>query len=256
MTAGAAEPTALAPHAAVPTHPPGWSLPFAWGGAALFVISLSYFVYAYVVRFGRAVEGDVHARPVLVDAALFTVFALHHSVFARHGAKAWLGRVMHPAVERAIYTWLASLLLIVVCARWEFVAGDIYRIPDPWSVIGYAAQACGIFFAFRGSKVLDVLDLAGVRPILNARAGRTPAHVPLVTDGVFRWVRHPIYLGWALFVFGSPHMTATRFVFAIISTAYLAMAIPWEERGLIKEFGAGYEEYRQRVRWRMVPGVY
>ena len=256
MTAGVTGSKAFAPHAAVLAKPPGWSLPFAWAGAFLFVISLSSFVYAYVVRFGRVVEGELHARPVVVDAALFTVFALHHSVFARHGAKAWVRRFIHPAVERSIYTWLASLLLIVVCARWEFVAGDIYRIPEPWSVLAYALQICGVFFAFRGSKVLDVLDLAGVRPILNARAGRSPDHVPLTTTGVFGWVRHPIYFGWALFVFGSPHMTATRFVFAVISTAYLAIAIPWEERGLVREFGIGYEEYRQRVRWRMIPGLY
>ena len=256
MTAGAAGPRAFAPDEAVPTQPPGWSLLFAWAGALLFVVSLSYFVYAYIVRFGRTVTGDAHAPAVLVDTALFTVFALHHSIFARERAKAWLRRVMHPAVERSIYTWLASILLIFVCARWELVPGAVYRIPDGWSVVGYAAQVCGVFLAFHGSKVLDVLDLAGVRPILNARAGRAPSHVPLITGGVFGLVRHPIYFGWALFVFGSPHMTATRFVFAVISTAYLAMAIPWEERGLVKEFGSRYEEYQQRVRWRMVPGLY
>ena len=80
--------------------------------------------------------------------------------------------------------------------------------------------------------------------------------MPLATTGVFQIVRHPLYLGWALLVFGAPHMTATRGVFAIVSTAYLALAIPFEERSLGDAFGAEYEAYRRAVKWRMIPWVY
>jgi len=69
-------------------------------------------------------------------------------------------------------------------------------------------------------------------------------------------VRHPLYFAWVLLVFGAPVMTATRATFAIASTAYLALAIPWEERSLIDLFGEQYEEYRRQVRWRMIPGIY
>jgi protein-S-isoprenylcysteine O-methyltransferase Ste14 len=69
-------------------------------------------------------------------------------------------------------------------------------------------------------------------------------------------VRHPIYLGWVLMTFGAPEMTATRFSFAAISTAYLIVAVPFEERSLVRTFGDAYREYRARVRWRMVPGLY
>jgi protein-S-isoprenylcysteine O-methyltransferase Ste14 len=69
-------------------------------------------------------------------------------------------------------------------------------------------------------------------------------------------VRHPLYFGWTLVVFGTPAMTADRLVFAIVSTAYLAIAIPFEERSLIRHFGQQYERYRGRVRWRMIPFVY
>jgi protein-S-isoprenylcysteine O-methyltransferase Ste14 len=51
-------------------------------------------------------------------------------------------------------------------------------------------------------------------------------------------------------------MTGTRLVFAVVSTGYLALAIPWEERSLIDTFGAEYESYRKRVHWRMIPWVY
>jgi len=83
-----------------------------------------------------------------------------------------------------------------------------------------------------------------------------PASPPLTTRGVYAFVRHPLYFAWALVVFGAPTMTGTRACFAVISTAYLMIAIPWEERGLVETFGQDYETYRQRVRSRMIPGLY
>jgi protein-S-isoprenylcysteine O-methyltransferase Ste14 len=76
------------------------------------------------------------------------------------------------------------------------------------------------------------------------------------TDGAYRLVRHPIYFGWVLMVFGAPAMTASRLLFAAISTLYLIVAIPFEERSLTKEFGAAYRDYQRRVRWRLIPGVW
>lgn len=253
MTAGAADPQAIASRATRP--PPAWALPFAWTGALVFGVGLAYAAYAYGVRFGRVVAGDLHARPILIDTALFTLFAAHHSAFARSGAKAWLRRIVHPAIERSIYVWVASLLLIAVCWYWQLVPGLAYRVGAPWSWAGYAVQAVGLVLTVTGSKVLDVLDLAGVRPVLD-HPGAPERHAPLRTTGVYGLVRHPIYLGWALIVFGAPNMTATRLLFAVVSTLYLAIAVAWEERGLIREFGAEYDRYRQQVRWRMLPGVY
>ena len=80
--------------------------------------------------------------------------------------------------------------------------------------------------------------------------------MPLRTTGVYALVRHPIYLGWILLVFGTPSLNGTRLVFAAVSTLYLAIAVPWEERALLATFGAEYRTYQNRVRWRMVPGIY
>ena len=74
--------------------------------------------------------------------------------------------------------------------------------------------------------------------------------------GPYHWVRHPIYLGWLLIVFGVPHMTATRLTFAVISSVYLVVAIPFEERSLVEIFGDEYRRYQQVVRWRLIPGVW
>jgi methanethiol S-methyltransferase len=236
--------------------PPGWALPFAWCGALAFVASLSFFLYSYLVRFGRPVDGDGFGRALIFNVAIFTMFALHHSLFARAGVKAWMRRVVHPSIERSVYTWIASLLFIGVCWIWQFVPGIAYRLGPPASWFGYGAQVTGLLLMFQGSRRLDVLDLAGVRPVLRARSAAEPGHIPLQTTGVFGVVRHPLYLGWALFVLGAPTMTATRLVFAVVSTLYVAVAIPWEERGLLGEFGERYEHYTRQVRWRMIPGLY
>jgi methanethiol S-methyltransferase len=228
----------------------------AWSGGALFVVSLAYFLYSYVYRFGRAVPDGPVLRPVAVDCLLFSAFALHHSVFARLPVKAWVRAVTPPALERSTYTWLASLLFIVSCWAWQPVPGQLYEIEGPWRWLAEGTQIAGIVLTVLGSRALDVLDLAGIRAVIRARTGTPPAHAPLSTTGVFGIVRHPLYFGWTLLVLAAPHMTATRAVFALVSTAYVAMAIPWEERGLVETFGADYERYRKGVRWRMIPFVY
>jgi protein-S-isoprenylcysteine O-methyltransferase Ste14 len=228
----------------------------AWGGALVFTASLAYFLYTYVVRDAVPAGPGPVTVPIVVDVLLFSVFALHHSVLARPAMKDRVRRVVPPWLERSLYTWTASVLFLGVCWWWRPVPGEIYRLQSPAREIAMAVQLAGIVVTMRASRAIDVLDLAGIRPLQRARSGSTPAHVPLETSGVYGLVRHPIYFGWALLVLAAPAMTATRAVFAIVSCLYLAIAIPWEERGLVETFGTEYEAYRQRVRWRMIPGVY
>jgi protein-S-isoprenylcysteine O-methyltransferase Ste14 len=241
-----------------PTSPIGpgavWLL-CAWLGGAAFVGSLALFLYDYTTRFGM-LQSDEIVIPGLLNTAIFTIFALHHSLLARTRAKQLVVRFVPVWFERSLYTWTASLLFLGVVLAWQPVDGVIYAADRYWRWIGYAAQAIGILLTIRGSSALDVLDLAGIRPVLDARRSAMPRHVPLETTGIYGFVRHPLYFGWALFVFGAPTMTGTRAVFAVISTVYLAIAIPFEERALIRLFGDGYRTYQQRTRWRMIPGLY
>ena len=228
-------------------------LVFAWLGLAAFAASLGYFLFSYFLVFGPAPWRPGALTPVLVDLALFTVFALHHSVFARTRVKTIVTSRIAPALERTVYTWIASALFMLVCWAWQPVPGVVYVLGPAWAWLGYSAQAAGIALTLLGSRALDVLDLAGVR---QAMRGPEPVRVALQTTGVYGLVRHPLYFGWVLLVFGAPEMTATRFTFATVSSIYLALAIPFEERGLDEAFGAGYARYRTQVRWRMLPGIY
>jgi protein-S-isoprenylcysteine O-methyltransferase Ste14 len=229
---------------------------FAWCGAAAFVVSLLWFLYCYFVRFD-AIDGASTAGAIAWNVALFSAFALHHSVLARTAIKRRVQQIVPPALERSLYTWVSSLLFIAVCTFWSPVSGVLYRLPGPWRIVGYVVQGLGLAITIRAARRLDVLDLAGVRAVLRAGTGaEAPQHVPLETRGLYGFVRHPLYFAWTCLVFGTADMTATRAVFAVVSTAYLAIAIPFEERGLVQTFGADYETYRRRVRWRMMPGVY
>lgn len=223
----------------------------------LFALSLLYFFYSYLVRFGAPADSRASAlRAIAIDVLLFTGFAAHHSLLARTSLKQRIQLMLPPGLERSTYTWVASVLFLMVCAWWQPVPGELYRLNGLASWPGFAVQGLGILLAARSSARLDVLDLAGVRPVLRARRDGTAARVQLETRGLYGFVRHPLYFGWVLFVFAAPHMTLTRFVFATVSTVYLAVAIPLEERSLIHAFGADYRAYQQKVRWRMIPGVY
>jgi methanethiol S-methyltransferase len=248
-----------------------FALIVAWIGAALFAASLVWFTYCYLVRFGRATAGAAVLAPVLVNLLLFSAFALHHSAFARSGAKEAIRRMVPAELERSVYTWIASLLFLAVCAWWRPVPGVLYELRGPWRFGAWGVQVIAILLTLRASHALDVLDLAGVRAVQRSLAGAravqrslagarasTPVteHPPLSTSGLYGFVRHPLYFAWALFVFATPAMTGTRAAFAVISTAYLMIAIPWEERDLIATFGPDYEAYRRKVRARMIPWVY
>lgn len=231
----------------------GSAMAIAWGGAVMFAASLLWFLYCYFVRFDRLPASEAATSALAVDLLLFSIFALHHSVLARTAAKRIVQRLVPPAIERSLYTWVASLLFILVCTEWRAVPGVLYTLDGVGRVLAYGVQGLGIALTIQASRALDVLDLAGVRQAQQAGHVRTAA---LQTGGLYGFVRHPLYFSWVLLVFGAPDMTATRFVFAAVSTGYLALAIPWEERALVSAFGQEYVAYRAAVRWRMIPLVY
>lgn len=234
----------------------------AWIAAAVFAASLGFFLYAYLVLFGSqqgalrtahdALSTQHPALSTLWNVLLFSVFALHHSVFARTGIKQRVKAWVPPALERAVYTLVASVLFILVCWWWLPVPGHAWRLDGAWRWLGYGVQAAGVVITAIGARALDVLDLAGVRQVQP----NPPPQSPLETGGLYGLVRHPLYFGWALLVFGAPDMAFTRLVFAVVSTLYLMIAIPFEERSLIETFGPEYASYQRKVRWRMFPGLY
>ncbi len=225
------------------------ALLFTWLGAIVFFVSLAYFLFSYLTTFGEPASGGAAAPAITWNVALFTVFALHHSVFARGRVRAAIARLLPQPLERSFYVWIASVLFIGVCALWQPVPGIAWRVDGPLVWVLRAVQAAGVWLTLRSAVVLDIRDLAGLR----AAAGGA---IEFKTSGPYGWVRHPIYTGWFLMVFAASPMTMTRLVFAAVSCAYLIIAIPLEERSMLNAAAGAYERYRKQVRWRLVPRIY
>lgn len=218
---------------------------FVWLGGALFVASLALCVYWYLFQLGRPhTPGGVSA--LALNAALFAIFALHHSLFAREFAKRWIGSIA-PDLIRSVYVYAASLLLILVCVAWQPIGGQLYTASGAAAILLVAIELAGVWCIARAVARIDPLELAGIR---------APHAEGLQTTGMYRLVRHPIYFGWMLAVFATPHMTGDRLAFAVMTTAYLVAAVPFEERSLARSFGDDYARYRRDVRWRMIPFIY
>ena len=226
----------------------------AWGGAVLFAASLLYFLFSYSVTFGETVDGPLDAGAILVNVLLFSVFAMHHSVFARNRVRELVRGVVPHQLERSVYVWVASLMLIGVCYAWRMVPGVLWQVSAPWSWAFTAIQVWAVWLTLRSAAVIDGFELAGLRQIGSQFPD--PQSPVFKTTGPYGWVRHPIYLGWILLVFSVGTMTMTRFVFATVSTVYLLIAIPLEERTIRANAGSAYDDYMRRVPRKLIPRIY
>ena len=220
---------------------------FVWIGGGLFAAALGTTGWCYIFVFGRSLP-FAGWQPILLDAALLTIFAAHHSIFARERVKAELARRLPAPLLRSVYVWVASLLLILVCVLWQPIGGTLYTVAGVAALACTAIQLAGVFITARAVARIDPLELAGIHPAAHGQG--------LQVTGPYRWVRHPLYLGWWVMVFGAAHMTGDRLAFAAITTFYLMIAIPWEERSLERSFGDAYARYKRDVRWRMIPFIY
>ena len=223
-------------------------------GGLLFALSLAYFLVRYLA-FGQPSGPWTNQgwTPVVIDVALFTMFALHHSVFARTGIKALITARVSAPLERTTYVWISSLLFVLTLWAWEPVPGILWQVEGPAAWLLDAGFAAGVILTAIAASALDPLELSGVRQAFGwpPRVDRA-----LSTTGAYGLVRHPIYLGWLLMVWSVPLMTGTRLVFAAVSTFYLVVAIPFEERQMRRTMGQPYDDYSRTVRWRMLPWLY
>ena len=231
---------------------------FSVTGGLLFAASIGYFLWFYLAALeARAPASDL-GRALTQNVTLFTIFALHHSIFARTRVRAWTARTFSPRLERSIYVWIASVTFGAVCLWWLPAGAPVWDAHGAPRVLLRILQAGGIVFTLWSAGALDSLALAGIRQ-LDAPlppSGIESTSVALQHTGPYGVVRHPIYLGWLLIVWPAPTMTPSHLLFAGVSTAYLIIATEYEERSLHETFGAAYGDYARKVRSKMIPGIY
>lgn len=192
-------------------------------------------------------EGPL-ARALLVDLALLGAFAVQHSVMARPAFKRAWTRIVGDPVERSTYVLLASLALLLLFWQWRPIGGVVWRIEAPLGRgLLYAVCAAGWLTVLASTFLIDHFDLFGLRQVWLHLRGRPYERTPFRTPGLYRWVRHPLYVGWFLAFWAAPTMTVAHLVFALATAGYILAAIQLEERDLVAAHGDAYCRYRRTV---------
>lgn len=227
---------------------------FAYGIAA-YLLFLGTFVYAVAFVDGFAVptrlDGPLQSSipaALAINCALLTVFAVQHSIMARRWFKTWWTRIVPPAIERSTYVLCASLALGLVLVEWRPIGIPIWTVEDTtaraalWVLSG--AGWCTVLIV---TFLINHFDLFGLRQVWLSLIGEPYTRVPFRTPLPYRYVRHPLYFGFLMAFWMTPTMTLAHLVFACATTAYIVLAIQFEESDLVAEHGASYEEYRRSV---------
>jgi len=236
-----------------------WSV-FAYGVGA-YVVFLGTFLYAmgFVGNFmvpkslDSAREGSL-AAALAMNLGLLSLFAVQHSVMARRGFKERLTRWLPEAAERSTYVVASGLALIVLFALWRPLGGVVWEVADPVSrAVLLGLFAFGWLLVLVSTFLINHFDLFGLRQVWLFLRQRPYAPLGFRTPGPYRLVRHPLYVGWLFAFWATPTMTVTHLFFAVVTTAYILVAIQLEERDLVTTFGSAYAGYKRRVPM-LVPG--
>jgi protein-S-isoprenylcysteine O-methyltransferase Ste14 len=185
---------------------------------------------------------------LMVNIALIALFGIQHTVMARPGFKKGWTKVVPKSVERSTYVLLSSLVLIVMFVFWRPIGGVIWETEAVWAqYILWAVFFGGIGLVLASTFVIDHFDLFGLRQVwLNFRQ-RVYTHPEFKVTFFYKFVRHPLYVGWIMSFWGTPRMTTGHLLFALGMTAYILIAIRYEERDLVTILGDDYVRYREKV---------
>jgi protein-S-isoprenylcysteine O-methyltransferase Ste14 len=224
-------------------------------GVAAYGMFLATFLYAIGFLGNFAVpksidsgrEGSVLAA-LAIDGALLALFALQHSVMARPWFKKAWTRVIPVPAERSTYVLLSSLAMLLMFWQWRPIGGVIWNLEGGFAEPAlYALYAAGLLIVLLSTFLINHFDLFGLRQVYLYLTGRPYTHLKFRTPFFYRYVRHPLYVGWLLTFWSAPVMTVAHLFFAVMTTAYILIAIRFEEADLVEVHGDKYRRYRSQV---------
>lgn len=228
---------------------------YALYGVISYLIFLATFLYAVGFIGNLAAPKSIDSgisgsftESLLINIAVLSVFALQHSIMARPAFKRWWTKIIPAEIERSTYVLFSSLALILIFWLWQPVDGIIWQIENPigrsllWMFfwLGWVIVLISTF-------LINHFDLFGLRQIYLYMKGREYTHLGFRTPFLYKLVRHPIMLGFIIAFWATPDMTLSHLIFASVTTAYILIALQFEERDLLNYHGKRYQEYRQQV---------
>ncbi|MEM1176601.1 MAG: methanethiol S-methyltransferase [Pseudomonadota bacterium] len=230
------------------------------------VLSYAFFfaVFLYAIGFigNLWVPKSIDSAPILplaeslaINLGLLGLFSVQHSGMARPAFKKWLTRFIPKSAERSTYVFLSSVCLAILMWFWAPLGGviwDFSRVPAAyWALTGFYFASWA--FLLYSSFLIDHFDLFGLRQVFYALRDKEMPDLPFVTNSLYRFVRHPIYVGWFGIVWFTPTMTVTHLVFAAACSAYMLIGVRLEEKDLC-DAHPEYEEYQRKVP-ALVPSI-
>ena len=191
----------------------------------------------------------------LIDLALIALFGVQHSVMARPAFKKRLAAVLPESVERSTFVLAASLALIILYWQWRPLPQVIWSVKSPVAqTVLWAVLIAGFGIVLLSSFLIDHFDLFGLRQVWLELVGRAYRHPPFQVTYLYKFIRHPIYLGVLLGIWSTPRMTLGHLVFAIGMSGYILIGVQYEERDLEMFLGEDYRRYKERVPM-LIPGA-
>ena len=213
--------------------------------------------FLYTIGFAEGIPGikTIDSGPtdrvwiaVIINVLLLGLFAVQHSVMARQGFKRWWTRFVSPSVERSTFVLAASLAVALLLWQWRPLPAIVWSVDNaPGQVTLYLVSALGWSLLLASTFLINHFELFGLQQVFNYWRGVRFSSPAFKTPALYRYVRHPLYLGFILAFWATPRMTQGHLLFAVATTAYIFVGIFFEERDLIAHFGDEYRRYRQRV---------
>lgn len=222
-------------------------------GVGCYAVFFAVFLYAigFIGGFGTPTMLDGHPnlpvwQAVLIDTGLLGLFAIQHSVMARPAFKRWWTKFVPVAAERSTYVLFSSLALVAMFVAWQPIGGVVWMTEGAVRVFVIGLYLFGWALLLYCTFLIDHFDLFGLAQVWRAFKGEQYASPKFKQPLLYRMVRHPLYVAWLTIFWAAPVMTAAHLLFAVMTTAYILIAIQFEERDLITEHPE-YANYRRET---------
>ena len=228
-------------------------LQLIYAGVA-YVLFLATFLYAIGFVVGVGVPKSIDSGPagplvpsLVIDALLLGLFAVQHTLMARPGFKAWWTKIVPAPIERSTYVVLSSLLLILLFWQWRALPGTVWALQGGVATAVYALCALGWLTVLASTFMISHFELFGLVQAYSAFRDRAAPALKFHTPMLYGLIRHPIMAGFIIAFWAVPVMSVGHLVFAFATTAYILIALQFEEHDLVAMFGQTYVDYRRRV---------